>query len=83
MNSKVKIYNQKPICPRCGRTYTGYPAVSRADNNTDICSDCGRQEALVSFCMYQNGTSEAEIMDILSQDLKITTQQLKVVQSGS
>lgn len=33
-------------CPRCGREYTGHPAISRADNETLICSDCGTKEAL-------------------------------------
>ena len=33
-------------CPRCGRPYQGYPAISRADNVTKICPDCGIHEAL-------------------------------------
>jgi transcription elongation factor Elf1 len=32
-------------CPRCGKSYTEYPALSRRDNETDICSDCGNSEA--------------------------------------
>jgi len=28
------------ICARCGRTLTGYPALSRKDNKTEICSNC-------------------------------------------
>ena len=34
------------ICPKCGRTYQGYPALSRKDNRTEICPDCGIREAL-------------------------------------
>ena len=34
------------ICPKCGKTYTGHPALSRVDNRTTICSDCGIREAL-------------------------------------
>ncbi len=34
------------ICPKCGRTYQGYPALSRVDNRTEICPDCGIREAL-------------------------------------
>jgi transcription elongation factor Elf1 len=47
------------LCPRCldkyftpyGRTYVEFvsppmPALSRRDNKTHICSDCGQQEAL-------------------------------------
>lgn len=36
-------------CPKCGRTYTGHSAVSRADNITLICPDCGTREALESI----------------------------------
>jgi len=34
------------ICPKCGQGYTGYPALSRVDNETLICPDCGTREAL-------------------------------------
>lgn len=34
------------VCPKCGCTYIGYPALSRVDNATAICPDCGVREAL-------------------------------------
>ena len=34
------------ICPLCGKSYTGYPALSRTDNKTKICPDCGIYEAI-------------------------------------
>lgn len=34
------------ICPKCGYEYTGRPALSRKDNRTEICPDCGMREAL-------------------------------------
>lgn len=37
------------VCPRCGKTYYGRPALSRADNETLICPDCGTREALESI----------------------------------
>ena len=37
------------ICPRCGKEYTGRPALSRADNQTPLCPDCGTREALESI----------------------------------
>ena len=40
---------QKAVCPKCGMHYTGYPAVSREDNSTYICPDCGIREALDSI----------------------------------
>ena len=37
------------VCPRCGKSYRGYPALSREDNKTRICPDCGIREALSSM----------------------------------
>ena len=37
------------ICPKCGRAYHGHPALSRLDNSTAICPDCGTREALDSL----------------------------------
>ena len=37
------------VCPLCGRTYHGAPALSREDNKTLICPDCGTREALESI----------------------------------
>ena len=36
-------------CPKCGIEYQGYPAISRKDNKTPICPDCGTREALASI----------------------------------
>jgi len=45
-----------PTCPRCGGyipnnvTPGAYPgAISRLDNRTEICSECGTQEALEDY----------------------------------
>lgn len=37
------------ICPACGQEYEGHPALSRADNHTEICPECGIREALESI----------------------------------
>lgn len=37
------------ICPYCGKTYHEPPAISRKDNQTLICPDCGTREALESI----------------------------------
>lgn len=34
------------LCPKCHKYYTGYPAISRVDNETEICPQCGQLEAL-------------------------------------
>lgn len=37
------------VCPRCGQVYRDHPALSRLDNETLICPDCGTREALDSI----------------------------------
>lgn len=37
---------QPQICPKCGKEYKAPPAISREDNRTYICPDCGTKEAL-------------------------------------
>ena len=44
------------MCPRCGRPYSDYPAISRYDDKTEICPDCGVEEAMIN---YIGGTLEA------------------------
>ncbi len=41
--------SEQRTCPKCGRRYTERPALSRIDNNTMICPDCGTREALESM----------------------------------
>lgn len=36
-------------CPLCGNLYYGVPALSRTDNQTPICPDCGTRQALESI----------------------------------
>ena len=40
---------QKRRCPECGGIYTGTPALSRKDNKTAICPDCGTKEAVAAY----------------------------------
>lgn len=59
MNDKAVT---KRICPKCGRMYTGRPAIAR-DNSKPICPDCGTREALESIGV---GAFERErILDII------------------
>lgn len=41
------------LCPYCKQPIIGYPAISRVDNKTEICSHCGVAEALKVFVMAQ------------------------------
>ena len=49
---------QARVCPLCGREYTEPPALSRADNATDICPACGMMEALASIPRQREGPAE-------------------------
>ena len=44
-----KTARKSAVCPRCGKTYTARPCVSRTDGTTCICPDCGTREALESI----------------------------------
>ena len=44
-NNVVRLF----VCPRCGQSYFELPALSRVDNETLICPDCGTREALDSL----------------------------------
>lgn len=48
--------NNKKICASCGNVITGYPAISRKDNKTEICSQCGTKEALEIIAEYKRKT---------------------------
>ena len=49
------------VCPLCGKKYIEPPALSRTDNETLICPDCGTRQALGSI-----GISAEEQEKILS-----------------
>lgn len=46
---ELKTGREMRSCPKCGMRYIGRPAISRVDNLTPICSDCGTREALESI----------------------------------
>lgn len=51
------------ICPKCGKHYHGTPALSREDNETLICPDCGTREALESIGV--DSTEQEQILDTI------------------
>ena len=53
-------------CPKCGKEYKGRGALSRVDNLTVICPDCGTREALESI-----GISKEEQERIIASIPKI------------
>lgn len=50
---------QPHICPLCGRAYDEPPALSRVDNQTDICPRCGMMEALAAMPRRETTGSDA------------------------
>ena len=50
-------------CPLCGRAYHGAPALSREDNETLICPDCGTREALESIGV--GGEEQEQILEAI------------------
>ena len=52
---------QLRVCPLCGEAYGSLPAISRTDNETQICPDCGSRQALEAL-----GVSEVEREKIIS-----------------
>lgn len=50
-------------CPRCGKDYSEHPAISRIDNETEICPACGTLEAFGDYFKNQS-TVEQRIMTI-------------------
>ena len=51
------------ICPRCGKSYHEPHALSREDNKTLICPDCGTREALESIDVARE--EQEEILQII------------------
>lgn len=49
MKKKIQYLN---VCPRCGKAYSDYPALSRVDNETEICPECGVAEAMFDYGKY-------------------------------
>ena len=49
-------------CPICGKHYSAPPALSRRDNETEICPNCGTMEALDEI-----GASDEMKKDVLKK----------------
>lgn len=45
----MKARQKRHKCPKCGKYYIGYPALSRKDNKTEICSRRRVFEALIVY----------------------------------
>ena len=50
---KKKHEHKGRICPKCKRSYFGFPAISRRDNKSEICPDCGLHEAIADWFAWE------------------------------
>lgn len=48
----------RKVCPKCGKGYDGYPAMSR--DGSDICPECGVREALEAFAEARKQEKSAQ-----------------------
>ena len=55
------------VCPLCGKTYTGHPALSRKDDNTPICPDCGTRESLEAIGLSHE--KQEKVLEIIREKL--------------
>ena len=56
------------VCPLCGRSYGEAPALSRTDNETLICPDCGTRQALESIGI--DAEEQEKILSIIHQSYR-------------
>ena len=57
--------SQIRVCPLCVKAYAEPPALSRTDNETPICPDCGTRQALDSIGISPE--EQEKILAILHQ----------------
>lgn len=55
------------VCPICGKAYTGHPALSRKDNTTPICPDCGTRESLEAIGISPE--DQEKVLEIIHENL--------------
>lgn len=51
------------ICPKCNKEFQERPALSRADNKTDICPTCGLKEALDAAGLIDGSSVREAILE--------------------
>ena len=57
------------VCPRCGKPYSEPSALSRTDNETPICPDCGTREALASLGV--DADEQERIIDTIHRTMHV------------
>ena len=59
------------ICPVCNKEYDDYPALSRKDNETEICPECGVVEALEDFASFVRENKKEKKQKNVSERIKM------------
>ncbi len=59
--------NESRTCPICGKTYHEYPSLSRTDDKTEICPDCGTLEALEAAGIPKE--KQEKVLEIIHEKL--------------
>ena len=57
--------NESRTCPICGKTYHEYPSLSRTDDQTEICPDCGTRQDLEAVGI--SAEKQEEILAVIHQ----------------
>lgn len=65
---KTTSFAKPKICPKCGASYVGVPALSRIANLGSICPDCGSREALESIGIDK--TEQDKIIETIHNSMK-------------
>ena len=67
---KINMEKENKKCPRCGKKISKYPALSRRDNKTNVCSECGSGEALIDLAMNSSSFSKNLNNAIVADELR-------------
>jgi hypothetical protein len=66
---KMDINNQIHKCPICNKSYRGIGALSRRDNKTEICSQCGVKEAMEDYVNSFKNKKDGELANQIREAL--------------
>lgn len=55
MDMANDVQREEWQCPNCKKLVRDYPALSRKDNTTEICSHCGQAQAMIDFLEHKEG----------------------------
>lgn len=69
------------VCPKCGKYYERLLAVSRSDNKTMICDQCGVMEALASLPPDQISPQDRTRIAVMAKNNKWATENSNAIHS--